>query len=50
MPDNDPEIINEYDKNEWRDVARILRPDWTDEQFEEAWLEFCELKRSKAQH
>lgn len=47
MPDT---CLNEYDKTEWRDVAQKLRPDWTDEQFEKAWNEFVELKRSKEKH
>lgn len=39
--------LDEYDKTEWREVARLLKPDWTEEQFEEAWQEFLELKRRK---
>lgn len=39
--------LDMFDKIEWRDVARRLRPDWTDEQFEIAWEEFCEWKRRK---
>lgn len=39
--------LNEFDKDEWRDVVRILRPDWTDERFEGAWAEFMEWKRRK---
>lgn len=42
--------LHELDKDEWRNVARKLRPDWTDEQFEEAWHEFCEMKRRKKIH
>lgn len=37
--------LNEFDKDEWRDVSRKLRPDWTEEQFEEAWQEFVALKQ-----
>lgn len=33
------------DKIEWRDVARKLRPDWTDAQFDEAWADFVERKQ-----
>lgn len=39
--------LDEFDKIEWRDVARRVRPDWTDEQFEEAWREFHEMKRRR---
>jgi len=38
------------DKEDWREIAYTLRPDWTDEQFEEAWTEFVELKRLKSLH
>jgi len=36
--------LNEYDKEEWRLVARQFGPDWTEEQFDAAWDEFCRLK------
>ena len=39
--------LDEHDENEWRDVARILRPDWTDEDFTREWAEF---QRDKAEH
>lgn len=42
--------LNKFSKEEWRDVVRRVRPDWTDEQFDSAWTEFQELKRSKALH
>lgn len=42
--------MREFSKEEWRDVARRLRPDWTDEDFEAAWNGFLELKRRKALH
>ena len=42
--------LDEFDKNEWRDVARRLRPDWTDDDFDEAWDEFVELKRRANEH
>ncbi len=42
--------LKEFDKDEWREVARKLRPDWTDEEFEAAWLEFCALKYRKQLH
>lgn len=40
--------LHEYDKDEWRDVTRRLRPDWTDDQFERVWAEFVEQQRRKA--
>lgn len=39
--------LDELNKDEWRDVARRLKPEWTEEQFEEAWQEFVELQRRK---
>ena len=39
--------LNEFAKEEWRDVAKILKPEWTEEEFEAAWQEFLELKRRK---
>lgn len=39
--------LNELDVNEWRDVTRIVRPDWTDEQFDEAWEQFQQMKARK---
>ena len=42
--------LREYSKEEFRDIARHLRPDWTDEEFEEAWEGFLDLKRRKALH
>lgn len=32
------------DKEVWREVTRRLKPDWSDEQFEQAWLEFVEWR------
>lgn len=40
--------LDQFDKVEWRDVVRRVRPDWTDEQFEQAWAEFIEMKRRKS--
>lgn len=36
--------LDELDKNEWRDVWRKVRPDWTDADFEKAWAEFVKVK------
>lgn len=38
--------LDELDKDEVRLLARLLRPDWTDTQFEAAWADFCEKKSS----
>ncbi len=43
----EPTRLNEFNKTEWRDVCRKVRPDWTDEQFEEAWAEFVEMKQRR---
>ncbi len=49
MTGQEPDVrLDEMDKNEWFDVCRRLRPDWTAEQFEEAWREFVETKRPDA--
>ncbi len=40
--------LDEYSKEEWRDVARAARPDWTDEEFNAAWERFMALKRRRA--
>jgi hypothetical protein len=42
---NDDARLNEHDKNEWRDVCRLARPDWTEDQFEEAWCEFVAMNK-----
>jgi hypothetical protein len=39
--------LDEHDRDEWRDVARVVRPDWTEAQFDAAWAEFVEMKRRK---
>jgi hypothetical protein len=38
--------LDEFDREEWWDVARKLRPDWTREQFDAEWDDF---QRSKAE-
>lgn len=45
-----PVRLNELDRDEWREVCRILRPDWSEEEFDRAWSEFQELKRRRALH
>lgn len=34
------------DKSVWREVTRQLKPDWSDERFELAWLEFLEWREA----
>lgn len=43
-----PEGVRLYEltKEEFRDVTRYLRPDYTDEQYEHDWNEFQEFKRN----
>jgi len=40
--------LTEFDKDEFRDIARKIDPKITDEEFERAWAEFVELKRKRA--
>jgi len=44
---SEPARLHELDKNELRDLSRILRPDLSDEQFEADWQEFVALKRKR---
>lgn len=39
--------LDELDKNEFRDVAKLLRPHIPDEEFDEQWIAFMDLKRAK---
>jgi hypothetical protein len=39
--------LDEFNRDEWYDVARILRPDWTEEDFDREWKEF---QAAKAEH
>lgn len=39
--------LNEFDKIEWRDVCRAIRPDITDEEFDRDWREFQDLKHAR---
>lgn len=47
MPDT--ARLDEFDKNEWRDVARRASTKMTDDEFEAAWNKFIEIKRRKQQ-
>lgn len=40
--------FDEFDKIEWRDACRKVRPDWTAEQFEQKWTEFQREKQKRA--
>lgn len=46
---SDAALLNEYDREEWRLIARQLRPDWTDTQFNAAWADFVAMKARKTQ-
>lgn len=39
--------LDQFDKIEWRDVARLLRPDITDAEFDQMWAEFQRMKARK---
>lgn len=39
--------LDEFDKIEWRDVVRLLRPDWTEAKFEAAWAKFIAMKKRR---
>lgn len=41
----DPAPLNEYDADEWFDVCRQIRPDYSREQFDRDWETFQERKR-----
>lgn len=42
--------LDEFTKEEWREIVRHVRPDWTDEKFEQVWKAFIEMKYLKALH
>jgi len=42
--------LDEFSKDEWRDVCRRVRPDIDDEQFEQEWQEFEAAKRMRKVH
>jgi hypothetical protein len=35
-----------FTKEEWREVARLVRPDWGDEEFEKRWEEFADKENN----
>lgn len=42
------ERLDDFTKEEWREVARRAVPRLTDEEFDQMWAEFEEQKRRKA--
>lgn len=40
-------VLNEMDRDEMWDVARLINPDLTEEEFERDWQEFLVLKAKK---
>ena len=41
-------LLHEYDRNEWFDIVRRLRPDIEEKEFDRMWAEFCLLKELRA--
>lgn len=39
--------LNEMDRDEWRDLCRTLRPNLSDADFDEMWIQFAEFKSRK---
>lgn len=39
--------LNEFTREEWFDVVRTLKPDLSEEQFEELWDDFQQMKQRK---
>lgn len=44
MNADDDSRLDEFDKDEWREVCRRLRPDVTDIEYEAMWNDFQERK------
>jgi hypothetical protein len=42
--------LDEYDADEWYDLARTFKPDLSREEFDVKWAEFETLKRAKIEH
>lgn len=42
--------LDEYDRTEWWDVCKKLRPDISEEEFNEMWEEFVEVTRRREMH
>lgn len=41
------DALNAFDREEWWDICRSVRPDITRDQFEIDWQEFLALKKTK---
>lgn len=42
--------LNEFDRAEWQDVAKALRPDWSEADFDRAWIGFQREKARRSVH
>lgn len=40
--------LNEFTKDEWRDIAQSAKPELTDQDYERLWSEFLQLKKTKS--
>lgn len=38
------QCLHEFNEIEWRDIARKLRPDWTEEDLQREWRDFQAMK------
>jgi hypothetical protein len=39
--------LDQFDKDEWRDVTRIRCPNWTEADFKREWAEFQRIKAAR---
>lgn len=42
--------LDHFDKEEWFDFARRLKPGLTDDEYEQMWGRFCTAKAEHARH
>lgn len=42
--------LNEFDKDEWRDIYFHFKPNATEADYDKAWAEFVEEKRKRSMH
>jgi len=40
-------LLHEYDRNEWFDIVRRVRPDLKEAEFDRLWAEFCRMKEQR---
>lgn len=45
--DAEGEALTSFDYIEWRDVCQRVRPELTDEEFDELWIQFQAMKGRK---